>query len=63
MNEHTTEQKKPEKIMTFWQIRSMPESRVKKARIMAAQMELTLPNVLARAIDALEREQSKVKTT
>jgi len=63
MNEHTTEQKKPEKIRPFWQIRSMPESRVKKARIMAAQMELTLPNVLARAIDALEREQSKVKTT
>ena len=45
------------KLMTFWQIRQMPSASVKKARIMAAQMEMTLPNVLAHAIDALEREQ------
>lgn len=49
------------KVMTFWQIRSMPAAAVKKARIMAAQMELTLPNVLAEAIDALEREQKLEK--
>lgn len=50
------------KLMTFWQIRQMPSASVKKARIMAAQMEITLPNVLAHAIDALEREQRFLNT-